>query len=382
MATITAADRARAAHDKHQTARPFLFLNPESGAHARAHKLEDILAALAACAIEPEVCVAHPHEAEPLVREAVKRGVSLVIAAGGDGTVEWVARGLFGSGATLGILPVGTENNVAQCLSLPLDLPSAARVIATGETRAVDAGMVNGFLFLETLGVGLEAELMPIGNQMRTPNLTALTALARAIATLLRFRARKITLRLDGQRPIKVRALQVNVSNVPRFGLHFDIAPEATVTDGRLDVVYLDTTSKWALLRYLLASRRGRPSQPASLHLHQAATIAIQSKARLRVHADKIDIGTTPVTVKVAAAALPIRLPAAAPQRAARGERADEASGAQPAPQRMRRQMFRVVGPAALLGLGAAWLMRNRRAPRRRTLIQRATAMLQPRTRS
>src|SRR5690348_934531 len=238
MATIMADAGVRATQDKHQAPRPLLFLNPESGAGKCTHPLEDILAALADRGIEPEVCVAHPHEAESLVRAAVKRGVALVIAAGGDGTVEWVARGLIGSGATLGILPVGTENNVARNLALPLDLHAAARVIASGETRGVDVGVVNGFYFLEEVGVGLEAELMPIGNQMRMRNLAALPALARGVRTLLHFRARKITLRLDGQRPIKVRALQVNVCNMPRFGLHFDLAPEASLNDGKLDVVY------------------------------------------------------------------------------------------------------------------------------------------------
>jgi len=303
-----------------------------------------------------------------------------VIAAGGDGTVEWVARGLIGSGATLGILPVGTENNVARNLALPLDLHAAARVIASGETRGVDVGVVNGFYFLEEVGVGLEAELMPIGNQMRMRNLAALPALARGVRTLLHFRARKITLRLDGQRPIKVRALQVNVCNMPRFGLHFDLAPEASLNDGKLDVVYLDTTSKWALLRYLRTSRHGRPSQPASLHLYQAGTIAIKSKARLRVHADKIDVGTTPVTVKVAAVALPVRLPSTGSQPEA-GEWIAGDGREQRAPHDPRRRMLRTAGSAALLGLGAAWLARQRRAPRRRTLIERVTTAVQARAR-
>jgi diacylglycerol kinase family enzyme len=102
-------------------------------------------------------------EGPALAREAadaVRRGSTVVVAAGGDGTVSAVAGALAGSSAALGVLPLGTLNHFAKDLGLPLDLGEAARAIVAGRTQSVDVGEVNGRVFVNNLSIGMYARLI------------------------------------------------------------------------------------------------------------------------------------------------------------------------------------------------------------------------------
>jgi diacylglycerol kinase family enzyme len=97
--------------------------------------------------------------ATELARQAVETGRTLVIAAGGDGTVSEVARGLAGTNAVLGIMPLGSIMNVARTLCIPRNPREAARTIAEGAVMSMDTGKVAGRYFLEAAGAGLDAGL-------------------------------------------------------------------------------------------------------------------------------------------------------------------------------------------------------------------------------
>src|SRR5947209_17593376 len=96
---------------------------------------------------------------EQLARKAVKQQVNLVIAAGGDGTINEIIQGLAGSETALGVLPSGTVNVWAREMGIPLDGTRARDILVHGQTRRVDLGCVNGRYFLMMVGIGLDGTI-------------------------------------------------------------------------------------------------------------------------------------------------------------------------------------------------------------------------------
>src|SRR5450755_1292831 len=148
-----------------QNMRTVLILNPTSGTSimAETHDSLDshetmILDGLRAHNIEPEVWYTSVEDAgEGLARKAADEHADMVIAAGGDGTIHAVASGLIGRESVLGIIAMGTMNNLAHSLGIPTTIEEACNVIAEGETHAIDVGKVNGQIFIEVAGIGFEA---------------------------------------------------------------------------------------------------------------------------------------------------------------------------------------------------------------------------------
>ncbi len=178
-----------------------LIMNPVSGASMLAtnegtpeeHETA-ILAALRAHSIEPEVRYTTLEDpGEGLARQAAAEGADVVIAAGGDGTVHEVATGLVGSKSALGIIPLGTMNNLAHSLNIPETIDKACAVIVGGETHAVDVGKINDHFFTEVAGVGLEAALFSAGEEVKSPGvLTTVRGIIDGLRTLLTFRPVKL----------------------------------------------------------------------------------------------------------------------------------------------------------------------------------------------
>ena len=259
----------------------------------------------------------YPEHATKLAREAVRDGYDVVIACGGDGTVSEVARALIGSKkTTLGILPLGSANNVARMMHVPFDLEEAARLLRLGEVRHVDVGSCNGEYFLETAGIGLDAALFPIMNKVDSGEYIRIWD---AMKTLFRFRPRSVTLVVDG-RAIRVRALVVLVANGPYWGYSVPLAPEAKVDDHLFDVVVFRNFSKTDFMRHVLAAKMSRNKQPAGAgsrnpygYTHHPKLQTMRGRkvrvltSRWRpwpVHADAQPRGHTPARIDVVPGAL------------------------------------------------------------------------------
>jgi diacylglycerol kinase (ATP) len=253
--------------------------------------------------------------ATELAKQGAKDGYEIIIACGGDGTVAETAKGLVGSKKTaLGILPLGSANNVARMMHVPFDLEEAARLLRLGEIRNVDVGRCNGEYFLETAGVGLDAALFPILNQVDKGQYIRLWD---AVTTLFKFRPRSITLVLD-KRALRFRALVVLVANGPYWGYSVPLAPDAKVDDHMFDVVVFRNFSKTDFIRHILASifRRDQildPTRPNPAFTHHPKVRTFTAR-RVRVytsrwrpwpvHADALPRGETPVLIEVVPGAL------------------------------------------------------------------------------
>jgi len=131
---------------------------------------------------------------------AVKGGAKLVVVGGGDGSVSSAAQALAGSGAALGIMPLGTLNHLARDLGIPATLQESVQVIASGRTRSIDIAEVNGRTFVNNAAIGLYP-LMVIDREAQQDRLGRSKRLAMLVAslrTLMRFHHQRLTLSIDG----------------------------------------------------------------------------------------------------------------------------------------------------------------------------------------
>ncbi|MBI4319896.1 MAG: diacylglycerol kinase family lipid kinase [Chloroflexi bacterium] len=295
-----------------------LILNPIPWAQRAWNKLPEVVNLLEEAGIRVDLSFTKITEALTLsVRQAVEEGYSLVIVGGGDGTVSEVAGGLVGTGMPLGILPFGTFNNVAHSLGLPLDLAEAASNIAQANTVDIDVGVVGrrsftpsqfegvrDTFFFEAAGVGLDASVFPIGEEIKGGHYEKVLEGA---MKFLGHRKANFTLVLDGKQ-VKVRSPMVVVANGPYYGAGFTVAPQADLSDGTLDVICFDC-SKTEMVRQFALSARNRSHTELCLLPYRAREITIVPELPLPAHADGKPIGNAPITCRVLPRALRVIVP-------------------------------------------------------------------------
>jgi YegS/Rv2252/BmrU family lipid kinase len=293
---------------------PLLIVNPIAGTSLNSDLLPELLDVFKSQNLEVDIEETTPDEdGQKLALEAVSKGVELVIVAGGDGTIEAVVRGLANTQTALGIIPLGTRNNLAASLNIPNNFNQAVRILVEGQRSWIDLGKVEEYYFCEVVGVGLEASLFPCGEEVKdafkTNYFAAIAGIISGFKMFFEFPYHRLTLRLDGKRKYHPQTLQVNICNTPRYGVEFLLAPDATMNDGKLDVIYMNHSSKWDHLRHFFSAMRGQSFEHEKLRTHQATKIQVTSHLPLEVHADGTCIGNTPVTIEVVPKALQVVIP-------------------------------------------------------------------------
>jgi diacylglycerol kinase (ATP) len=175
---------------------------------------------------------------ERLAREAVRSGVDLVLASGGDGTVTACVSGVAGSGIPLGVLPCGTGNLLARNLGLPLSLDEALTVALTGSDLRLDVGTANGRPFVVMAGIGFDAEMLK-GASEETKERMGPAAYVLSALRHLHDRPTRMVLRADGGPPRRRWASGVIIGNVGSLQGGVRLLPGAVPDDGVLDVAVL-----------------------------------------------------------------------------------------------------------------------------------------------
>lgn len=315
-----------------------LILNPISGdEQSNAFKLLEIVTALEAADIRADLTFTSPERsATEIAKQAVDEAYDLVIVGGGDGTVSEVAKGLLYAPVPLGILPIGTYNNIARSLNLPSDLTAACQVLSQGQVKAIDVGQVNEQdYFFEVAGIGLDAALFPLGEEIKGGQWARLLQVAQLA---IRFKPQRIKMLLDrpilaaklrsrrprfrrskglGGRELRFSVLLVVVANGPYYGAGFTVAPAARIDDGLLTVSVFRKFSKWELLRHFWAISRGQYHySPRIETYHVAALEILPLGSQMLVHVDGAPIGPIPATFKVLKQALKVFVPSTIPSGA------------------------------------------------------------------
>ncbi len=226
-----------------------------------------------------------PGHATELAADAARRGERVVVAAGGDGTICETLQGLHdGGGATLGILPLGTGNDAARTLGVPLRLEAAARAIAAGRTRRVDLMRVGDRLVLNAIGVGLLGAINVNSTAVKVVRGIAAYLVA-AAGTLFRYDCPEIALS-DGTFEFRGRMTILAVHNGVTTGGGFRLTPAALPDDGRLDALLVEATGVPVRLARLVAAVRGTLARKPGSHELAFTRLRLDTAVPLPCHFD------------------------------------------------------------------------------------------------
>lgn len=271
-----------------------LIINPNSGSFAQqVESPEKIVAMLRAHGIKAEVYLKTSSKAvRKWVREAVDNNEALVIAVGGDGTIEDVAMSLVGSRTTLGVIPAGTMNNLARVMGIPLDIEQACALLGAGITRQIDVGSIRAkgkskrTYFLETAGLGL-AIALPAGQNIKKRRWGKLPAAFRKMFDLS---AAPTEIELDNGEKLETKVRLVTVSNAPLFALNNLIAPDAKVDDGVLDLAIYDGLNDLELADYFLKTAKGQRVSNPNVRFYRTRHIHLRAHQEMPAVADKDEL--------------------------------------------------------------------------------------------
>jgi len=237
--------------------------------------------------------------ATSLARQAVEAGYQVVVAAGGDGTVNEVLNGLVGTGAILGVIPLGTTNVWAREMGIPLNPTQAAALLLDGEVRTVDVGMAGDRYFLLMAGVGFDGEVMRAVEPEAKRRFGILAYLLVGAWAALTFRGTRADIVVDDRR-LRRRRIQLMVLGNTRRYAFVEITPQARADDGLLDVCIFEGKEGFLTkIRHLIAVLLGRHIRSPEVEYLRGAQVVVWTQDPLPVQADGEYIGSTPMTFRV-----------------------------------------------------------------------------------
>lgn len=288
-----------------------VILNPISGSSAGRRAVETFRASLEAAGwdvrFRPTERAGHAPE---LAREAAASGADAVVAAGGDGTINEVARGLLAAGADappLAVLARGTSNLLARDLGIPFDPRGAAAVVAAGAVRRIDAAAIGERTMLCCAGAGWDAHVVRELSARRTGHIRVSTWFGPIRSALRDYAFPEIRVTADGAPP--VTGVLVLVLNCRPYAKFFAPAPAARPDDGALDVVVVLPEGRSRLPRLAWKAWRGTMQSDPCVRAFRAREVRLEADVPVPLQVDGDAAGTIPAAVTLAPLALRVLAP-------------------------------------------------------------------------
>ncbi len=252
-----------------------------------------------------------PGEAYLLARASARAGRWAVLVAGGDGTINEVARALLGSKTRLGVIPAGTGNGFARALGLPMGIEKACRALVGAGSFACDAGILDRQrIFVNVCGVGADAWIAARANELRW--VTRVSGFLRyagaGLMSVTGFRPPSLSIKADGLKVFEGPVMAAVVANSEQYGLGTVIAPGARLDDGRFDLIVVPPLPLLSFLAASLRMLRGLPVRQALRLTPRSVEIRVL-EGRAPVHLDGEPAGFAPLRIRMKRSALRVLRP-------------------------------------------------------------------------
>jgi len=287
-----------------------MFFNPSSGGKTSAAELASLEAAAREAGLEV-IRVTRELDCGSLIRDRMRDGTRLFVAAGGDGTINAVIQPLVHTDAVLGVIPLGTYNHFARDLDIPLAWRDALEVVVAGATRPIDAGRINERFFVNNISMGLYPELVARREEKGRDYPRWKARLYAAIATLQKYPHIAVTLESEHHQEV-VRTHMLMISNnsydLSRLGLE---SPRPALHEGRLSVYWLPHVPRLALTRFVAHYLAGRVRDTPGFRSFRTSRVKVDSsKHHLHLGVDgEVVTMDTPLVITTVPQALAVKVP-------------------------------------------------------------------------
>jgi len=248
-----------------------------------------------------------PQQLSDTIRHYCKQ-VELVIIGGGDGTLNAAVEGLVDTQLPLGILPLGTANDLARTLGIPQSLPDACDIIARGLVRRIDLGWVNGKHFLNVASLGLSVQIIKRLSEESKRRWGVLALVVAALQVIWKTRPFWAELRWNNQ-SIQVKTVEIVVGNGRYYGGGLMVADNAVIDDKRLDLYSLEVQHWWELIALLPALKQGRYVTLHCVRTLQGQEIELHTRKPCPINTDGELTTQTPARFRVVPQALSVFCP-------------------------------------------------------------------------
>ena len=287
-----------------------ILFNPAAGRGKARDALAAALEVLRRGGVEADVCESRSTQHLcNLARQVREEKPDVVISAGGDGTHHHVLNALVGSKMPLGLIPLGTANDLAKEIGVPLKPSAAAAALLQGKTRRIDLARAGSVVYGGMAGVGLDAMVARAVNE-HAPKVRGRLAYAWAILRCLRlYRPQPLEMRSE-EFSYSGEVVFVVIGNGPLYGGGFRITPRARLDDGLLDVCLVPALPKLELLRWAPRAYRGKHLGHPRIVYFQTRHLALTSPARLELFGDGEFIQELPATIEVVPQSMHVIVPA------------------------------------------------------------------------
>lgn len=244
----------------------------------------------------PEVIRRHQHQ------------VDLVIVGGGDGTLNAAVDALVETQLPLGILPLGTANDLARTLEIPNSLPEACEIIAKRQVRRIDLGWVNGKHFFNVASLGLSVQITEQLTKEAKRRWGVFAYAIAALRTIVQARPFRAKILVNGEE-IQVKTVQIAVGNGRYYGGGMTVVYDATIDDQRLDLYSLELQHWWQIIALLPAMRGGRHTTLPGVRALSGQEIKVHTRKPRPINTDGEITSYTPAEFRVIPKALAVFVP-------------------------------------------------------------------------
>ncbi len=258
--------------------------------------------------IDPQISIGKSAaDAEATARRSVCEGYDLVIAAGGDGTINAVINGMAWGNTAFGVIPLGTVNLYAMQLQIPTGLRASCQLLAEGRSCRIDLGKADKRYFVCLSGIGFDAFVIRVADSRLKKSLGAAAYILTGLLNLPRYPFKNVNVMIESDgKQINTKGYTVIIGNGRYYSANISITPEARIDDGFLDVVLFRRRNLLSFFGYMRDISKGELSRSEGVEYYRSKSVYVNGGGRHLVHIDGEPFGHTPVAYGIAPKALKV----------------------------------------------------------------------------